>query len=72
MKTLDVHLLDVVTHLHSPNYGTENFTRILYSMRTHTLAHFEIMPGADAEFEDQYSVILSALFDIHRHNPLNP
>lgn len=38
----------------------------------HTLTYIKIMPGADAEFEDQYSVISSALFDIHRHNHLNP
>lgn len=48
------------------------YTHFMQHVHTYTLTHFETMPGADAEFEDQYSVILSALFDIHRHSPLNP
>lgn len=31
-----------------------------------------MMPGADIELEDQYSVILSAVFDIHSHRRPKP
>lgn len=72
-KTLNVHLLMCWTWLHTPLLIiAQKPAHILCSMCTHTLTHFEMMPGADAEFEDQYSVILSALFDIHSHNRLNP
>lgn len=67
IKTLDVHLRMCWIRLH-----TYRSTPNDCAVHTYTLTHFETMPGADAEFEDQYSVILSALFDIHRHNPLNP
>lgn len=53
-------------------WTSSNYSTHLCSMCTDTLTHFEMMPGADAEFEDQYSVILSALFDIHRHTPSKP
>lgn len=50
-KSTDV--LDTITLTTPLLIIAQKTTHILYSVRTHTLTHFEIMPGADAEFEDQ-------------------